>query len=258
MNIDFSVVFIVAAVVTGGIWALDAWLLAPRRALATTSGGIAEAPEEPVIVEYARSFFPIILIVFLFRSFVYEPFRIPSSSMLPTLRVGDFILVNKFDYGLRLPIIGSTIVPLGSPERGDVVVFRLPSDPNKHYIKRLVGLPGDQIRYVNKRLTINGEPVELQAGGVYPLDDGRRATLGVEQLGAAEHEILVVPQRRDQPLAIEVPAGHYFMMGDNRDNSKDSRYSEVGMVPERNIVGKAVRIWLTWPPEWSRVGDRIE
>ncbi len=178
--------------------------------------------------------------------------------MLPTLRVGDFILVNKFDYGLRLPIIGSTIVPLGSPERGDVVVFRLPSDPNKHYIKRLVGLPGDQIRYVNKRLTINGEPVELQAGGVYPLDDGRRATLGVEQLGAAEHEILVVPQRRDQPLAIEVPAGHYFMMGDNRDNSKDSRYSEVGMVPERNIVGKAVRIWLTWPPEWSRVGDRIE
>lgn len=258
MNIDFSVVFIVAGVITGGIWALDAWVFAPRRAMATAAGGIPETRDEPVIVEYARSFFPIILLVFVFRSFVYEPFRIPSRSMLPTLRVGDFILVNKFDYGLRLPIVGTTVLPLGEPERGDVVVFRLPSDPNKHYIKRLVGLPGDQIRYANKQLLINGEAMTLEQGAIVVLDDGSRARLGVEQLGSAEHEVLVVPERRDRPLEIVVPDGHYFMMGDNRDNSKDSRYAEVGMVPERNIVGKAVRIWLTWPPEWARIGNRIE
>lgn len=258
MNLDFSVVFIVAAAITGGIWAIDAWFLAPRRADATAGVPGQEPPREPVVVEYARSFFPIILIVFLFRSFVYEPFRIPSSSMLPTLQVGDFILVNKFDYGLRLPIIGTTIMPLGEPQRGDVVVFRLPSEPNKHYIKRLVGLPGDRIRYSNKQLVINGDPVDLQAAGYYRLGNGLNAQLGVERLGTAEHEILVLPQRRDRPLEIVVPEGHYFMMGDNRDNSKDSRFAEVGMVPERNIVGKAVRIWLTWPPQWSRVGNRID
>ncbi len=258
MNLDFSVVFIVAAAVTGGIWAIDAWLLAPRRASVAANLPGQESPREPIVVEYARSFFPIILIVFLFRSFVYEPFRIPSSSMLPTLQVGDFILVNKFDYGLRLPIVGTTIVPLGEPRRGDVVVFRLPSEPNKHYIKRLVGLPGDKIQYTNKQLVINGNPVDLEAAGYYRLDNGLNAQLGVERLGTAEHEILVLPQRRDRPLEIVVPQGHYFMMGDNRDNSKDSRFAEVGMVPERNIVGKAVRIWLTWPPQWSRVGNRID
>ncbi len=257
MNLDFSVVFIVATIVTGGIWAFDSWVLAPRRAV-SAGGQPAEPAPEPVIVEYARSFFPIILVVFLFRSFVYEPFRIPSSSMLPTLQVGDFILVNKFDYGLRLPIAGTTLVPLGDPERGDVVVFRLPSQPNKHYIKRLVGLPGDRITYRDKQLVINGEPVDLEANGSYQLDNGLRARLGIERLGGKSHEILVLPQRREQVREFVVPEGHYFMMGDNRDNSKDSRYAEVGMVPERNIVGKAVRIWLTWPPQWGRVGNRIE
>lgn len=258
MNLDFSVVFIILGVVTGGIWALDAWVLAPRRRTASSGVDDESAAREPVLVEYARSFFPIILIVFLFRSFVYEPFRIPSSSMLPTLQIGDFILVNKFTYGLRLPILGYTVMPLGEPQRGDVVVFRLPSEPSKHYIKRLVGLPGDRIVYRDKRLEINGESVSVDEAGSVRVGNGLRARLGIERLGKAEHEILVLPQRREQPQEFVVPQGRYFMMGDNRDNSKDSRYPEVGMVPERNIVGKAVRIWLTWPPVWSRVGNRID
>lgn len=257
MNLDFSVVFVILAVVTGGIWAFDAWVLAPRRAVAPGGAEGGGKSREPVLVEYARSFFPVILIVFLFRSFAYEPFRIPSSSMLPTLRVGDFILVNKFVYGLRVPILGQTLVPLGEPRRGDVVVFRLPSEPSKHYIKRLVGLPGDRIVYRDKQLVINGEPVGMEAAGFLRIGNGLNAHLGIERLGEAEHEILTLPQRQEQAREFVVPEGRYFMMGDNRDNSKDSRYPEVGMVPERNIVGKAVRIWLTWPPVWSRVGNRI-
>lgn len=258
MNLDFSVVFIVAGVVTGTIWAVDAWLLAPRRAEASAVGGVGGEASEPLLVEYARSFFPIIVLVFLFRSFAYEPFRIPSSSMLPTLQTGDFILVNKFDYGLRLPILGTTIVPLGSPERGDVVVFRLPSEPNKHYIKRLVGLPGDRIAYRNKQLVINGEAVDLESNGYYRMGNTMTARQITEMLGDKKHEILVIPQRRDDPIEFVVPDGHYFMMGDNRDNSKDSRYSEVGMIPDKNVVGKAVRIWLTWPLHGDRIGSRID
>jgi signal peptidase I len=258
MNLDFSVVFIVLALVTGGIWALDAWVLAPRRAAGRSGVESEDEAREPVLVEYARSFFPIILIVFLFRSFVYEPFRIPSSSMLPTLQIGDFILVNKFTYGLRMPVVGHTLVAIGEPRRGDVVVFRLPSEPSKHYIKRLVGLPGDRIVYRNKQLMINGEPISIEAAGRRRVANGLNALLSIERLGEAEHEVLILPQRREQPREFVVPEGRYFMMGDNRDNSKDSRYPEVGFVPERNIVGKAVRIWLTWPPVWSRVGNRID
>lgn len=257
MNLDFSVVFIVAGIATGAVWAIDAWLLAPRRVAAGDSGSAAEA-KEPLLVEYARTFFPIILVVFLFRSFAYEPFRIPSSSMLPTLQTGDFILVNKFEYGLRVPIAGTTLIPIGEPVRGDVVVFRLPSEPNKHYIKRLVGLPGDKIRYQDKRLMINGEPVDLEANGFYRIGNSINARQVTESLGGKQHEILLIPQRRDDPIEFVVPEGHYFMMGDNRDNSKDSRYADVGMIPDKNVVGKAVRIWLTWPPHWNRIGNRIE
>ena len=257
MNLDFSVVFIVAGLVTGSIWAIDAWLLAPRRAAAAGSGDISAAAKEPLLVEYARSFFPIILVVFLFRSFAYEPFRIPSSSMLPTLQTGVLILVNKFDYGLRLPIVGTTLLPLGEPRRGDVVVFRLPSEPNKHYIKRLVGLPGDRIRYEDKQLIINGEPVDLAANGYYRIGNSIKARQVTEMLGDKQHEILVLPQRRDAPLELVVPEGHYFMMGDNRDNSSDSRVW--GQVPERDIVGKAFAVWMHWGeffsvPSFDRVG----
>ncbi len=258
MNLDFSVVFIVAGIATGAIWAIDAWFLAPRRVAANGPGGAGVEAKEPVVVEYARSFFPIILVVFLFRSFAYEPFRIPSSSMLPTLQTGDFILVNKFDYGLRLPIVGTTLVPVGEPRRGDVVVFRLPSEPSKHYIKRLVGLPGDRIRYQDKQLIINGEPVSIEANGYYRIGNSVKARQATEILGDKQHEVLLLPQRRDDPLELVVPDGHFFMMGDNRDNSKDSRYAEVGMIPDKNVVGKAVRIWLTWPMHRDRIGNRIE
>ena len=196
---------------------------------------------EPVVVEYSRSFFPIIVLVLLVRSFLFEPFRIPSSSMLPTLQIGDFIFVNKYVYGLRLPVLRTKVVELEHPERGDVVVFRLPSDPKTNYIKRVVGLPGDVVEYRDKR------------GGLH---------IGEESLGETGHEVLIAPARFGREGVFAVPDGHYFLMGDNRDNSRDSRYDGVGFVPESNLVGKAVRIWLNWDwqngsPEWGRIGNKI-
>lgn len=254
MTFDFALLFVIAAAVTGAVWALDAWVLAPRRAAA---GDLAER-REPILVEYCRAFFPIILIVLVFRSFVYEPFRIPSSSMEPTLLVGDFILVNKYTYGLRLPVINTKIVSLGDPDRGDVVVFKLPADPGKHYIKRLIGLPGDRVVYRNKQLIINDEPVELELGGMY--DGGQiGARIGRERLGGVEHDVLVTnsPGYFNSPSTFEVPPGQYFVMGDNRDNSKDSRFDAVGMIPEKFMVGRAVRIWMNKNGEWNRIGNKI-
>ncbi len=194
---------------------------------------------EPIVVEYAKSFFPILLIVLVIRSFLFEPFRIPSASMTPTLLTGDFIFVNKFAYGLRLPVINTKIVEIGEPQRGDVVVFRLPSDPSVNYVKRVVGLPGDVVEYhpANKRLTINGEPVPIEVVGPYEEEPG--TVLGWEQLGEHGHRVLLTQGARAAAAQYEVPAGHYFMMGDNRDNSQDSRFEEVGFVPEGNLVGRA-------------------
>lgn len=230
---DFSLILVIATALSGVIWAIDALLF--RR-------GRAADAAEPTLVEYARSFFPILLIVLLVRSFLFEPFRIPSSSMMPTLLVGDFIFVNKYDYGLRLPVINTKILEVGEPKRGDVIVFRLPSDPSINYVKRLVGLPGDTIRYVNKRLYVNDQPVELVAEGIYDGADQPGSLLAREKLGSAEHAVLLLPGQRSAEGTFVVPAGHYFMMGDNRDNSRDSRYW--GFVPEENIVGKAFFIWL--------------
>jgi signal peptidase I len=257
MHFDFALVLVIAAAVTGAIWALDAWALAPRRRLA---GG----PErEPLITEYARSFFPIIVIVLVVRSFLYEPFRIPSSSMMPTLLVGDFIFVNKFTYGLRLPVVNTKILPIGEPRRGDVVVFKLPDDPATNYIKRLIGLPGDRIQYLDKRLYINGELVPIERLGNYPAPGQPPAELWNETIGDIEHEILMVQARAGPQGEYVVPEGHYFLMGDNRDNSRDSRFPGVGFVPEDHLVGKAVRIWMNWDwgnaaPIWSRIGDAIQ
>jgi signal peptidase I len=196
------------------------------------------------------------------RSFLYEPFRIPSSSMMPTLLVGDFIFVNKYDYGLRLPVINTKILEVGEPRRGDVIVFRLPADPSTNYIKRLIGLPGDTIRYVNKKLYVNDEPVELVAEGIYDGDDQAGSILLRERLGAVEHAILLLPGQRSLEGTFIVPAGHYFMMGDNRDNSRDSRYEGVGFIPTENVVGRAVRIWMNWDfpgmPNWGRIGGRVQ
>jgi signal peptidase I len=258
---DFSFVLVLAALVTGLIWLLDARLLRPRRLRAAGSAG-GRAPE-PILVEYARSFFPIILLVLVIRSFLFEPFRIPSDSMMPTLLDGDFIFVNKFTYGLRLPVVNREFVRLGEPQRGDVVVFRLPSDPATNYIKRLVGLPGDHVVVREKRVYINGEPQAVRLDGwSEPYGGTPRAQIGVEQLGRVEHRTLYVDERPSVDFDDIVPAGHFFFMGDNRDNSRDSRFPEVGYVPEGNVVGKAVRIWLNWKPWnaplWNRIGQAIQ
>jgi signal peptidase I len=279
---------VLACLVTGGIWLADAMLFAPRRrrlALEPTTaggapvtGGAPATPyKEPVIVEYSRSFFPVILIVLLLRSFLIEPFRIPSGSMMPTLLVGDFILVNKFAYGLRWPVLNKKFVQIGDPERGDVVVFRFPRDPSIDYIKRVVGVPGDEIRYRNKTLYVNGKPAPQTPVGKYlGVGSGMgmsNADLRLEDLSGVEHEILVDPNSPDFKCnfystlavggALEVPEGKYFVMGDNRDNSNDGRCW--GFVPEENLVGKAFAIWMSWdsqldgfPVDWGRLGTRID
>jgi signal peptidase I len=262
MIFDFSFILVAATVLTGVIWGVDSWLFKPQRvAAATASGGAPDSVREPVVVEYARSFFPVILIVLLIRSFLFEPFRIPSDSMMPTLLDGDFIFVNKYAYGLRLPVVNTKVVAVNEPRRGDVIVFRLPADPSTNYIKRLVGLPGDHVVVRDRQLYVNGQRMPVRLDGVYQGHGHTGARIGFEQLGKAEHEVLYLMDRYTRDYEQTVPEGHYFFMGDNRDNSRDSRFPEVGFVPERNLVGKAVRIWLNWDwpdaPLWSRIGDPI-
>lgn len=259
MVIDFSFWLAVATLVTGIIWAADAWYFRARRVVRAGAGPL---PDEPAVVEYARSFFPIILVVLLIRSFLFEPFRIPSDSMMPTLLDGDFIFVNKYTYGLRLPVVNREIVAMGRPQRGDVVVFRLPSDPSTDYIKRLVGLPGDHVVVKDKLVYVNGELQPVRYDGLYPpFNSTPLARIGEERLGTVSHRTLYIDERPSIDFDDVVPEGHYFFMGDNRDNSRDSRFPEVGYVPEANVVGKAVRIWLNWrlpnAPIWSRIGDAI-
>lgn len=255
MSFDFPLILVLASAITGLIWLLDALLWKRKRG--------AEA-KDPVLVEYAKAFFPVIFIVLLLRSFLAEPFRIPSGSMMPTLLVGDFILVNKFAYGLRLPVLNTKIVDLGEPQRGDVVVFRYPEDPSIDYIKRVVGLPGDKIAYHNKTLYINDEAMTQEAVGSYiGVGSGvssSGASLRMENLDGIVHKILVRVGAEGAEGELVVPEGHYFMMGDNRDNSKDSRY--FGPVPEANLVGKAFMIWMNWDSaaggvDWDRLGQGI-
>jgi signal peptidase I len=258
---DFSFVLVIAALLTGLIWLVDARVFRPRRLRG--SGSAAGTAREPVLVEYARSFFPIILLVLVFRSFLFEPFRIPSDSMMPTLLDGDFIFVNKFTYGLRLPVVNTEVVPMGEPQRGDVVVFRLPSDPSTNYIKRLVGLPGDHVVVRDKRVYINDVLQAVRLDGYSePYGSTPRAQVGIERLGEREHRTLYIDERLSVDFDDVVPAGHFFFMGDNRDNSRDSRFPEVGYVPVDNVVGKAVRIWLNLnlphAPIWGRIGQKIE
>jgi signal peptidase I len=217
------------------------------------------------VVEYAKSFFPVILAVLLLRSFLVEPFRIPSGSMMPTLLVGDFILVNKYAYGIRLPVLNTKVLDLGSPERGDVVVFRFPKDPQVDYIKRVVGVPGDHVAYQDKTLYVNGEKIPQIPAGSYVGTGSGLSMSGAdrrrEALGAVEHDILVASRAPGVSADVVVPEGHYFVMGDNRDNSNDSRYW--GFVPDENLVGRAFMIWMNWDSAaggvaWNRIGDSIE
>jgi len=259
---NFALILFVLLVLTGALWAADRYVMRKRR---------APEAKEPLWVEYGASFFPVILIVFLLRSFLVEPFQIPSGSMMPTLVVGDFILVNKYDYGIRLPVINKKIIDIGSPKRGDVVVFRYPDKPSVDYIKRVVGLPGDTVAYQNKHLIINGQPVPMKRVGNY-LDQEKLYYLPEyqETLGTVTHDVLIeedtppfvqqveqFPYRNNchynsEGFVCQVPAGHYFMMGDNRDNSRDSRYW--GFVPDENLIGKAFFIWLNFR-DMKRIGS---
>lgn len=258
---DFALILFIALVITGCFTAWDRFVR--RRRLERE--GRTDA-KEPLLIEYSKAFFPVILIVFVLRSFVLEPFRIPSGSMLPSLHIGDFILVNKFIYGIRLPIIDDKIIDISEPKRGDVMVFRFPHDESINYIKRVVGLPGDEIEYKDKTIYINGKKMAQSPAG-----DGILQGIGytdppirhyTEQLGRENHSILRDSERPSTNMRFSVPAGHYFVMGDNRDYSNDSRYW--GFVPEKNIIGEAIFIWFSWDYQqgggvsWSRIGDTIQ
>ena len=268
LSFDFPTVIVFLVFATGIVWAFDAAVLAPRRlAVARRAEGgpkngvVAPAPR---LVRFAKGYFPIFLIVLILRSFIVEPFRIPSISMMPTLLTGDFIAVSKFGYGIRLPAIDTKIVPVGLPQRGDVVVFRFPDDPATPVIKRVVGLPGDRIGYYDKVLYINGERVAQSAGWHYgALGSGavmNGASMRRERIADAEHAILAEPGVPSADGDAVVPEGHYFVLGDNRDRSSDSR--DWGAVPEDLLIGKAFRIWMNWDfghgIHWDRIGKGIK
>jgi signal peptidase I len=262
-SVNLPLILTSLLLVTGALWAADRFYARRRRA--------PDAPA-PWWVEYGAAFFPVVLIVFGLRSFVIEPFQIPSGSMIPTLLKGDFILVNKFTYGIRLPVIDKKIIDINSPKRGEIMVFRYPRDPSQDYIKRIVGLPGDRVEYNEKRLTINGEPVPTTKSGTYLHTDLLYySPKFTEKLGETEHDILL---EREAPAYVQeeriekypfrenctytsrgfsctVPPGHYFAMGDNRDNSSDSRIW--GFVPDENIVGRAFFIWFNFN-DLKRIG----
>ncbi|MDB3899328.1 signal peptidase I [Luminiphilus sp.] len=276
MNIDLPLILTIIVGLSGAIWLLDALFFARQRSERLsrlqrqhpnwsnqgsadeklfTEAAIREA-SEPLVVEYAKSFFPVLAFVLVLRSFLYEPFQIPSSSMVPTLQVGDYILVNKFNYGLRLPVTRTKVWSMGSPDRGDVMVFYPPHANKQYYIKRVIGIPGDRIHYRNKRLSVNG--VDVPREWLAEIPGTRRIQVGLEEPRSERSHLFQVDQMRPtRDFSIVVRPGHYFMMGDNRDNSSDSRVW--GQVPERDIVGEAVAIWMHWEslfsiPSFDRAG----
>lgn len=257
MDFNFELILVSAVLITGIIWLIDILFFAKRRAL-------QPATKLPIVVEYAKSFFPVLLIVLLLRSFLIEPYRIPSGSDEPTLLVGDFIVANKFIYGLRLPVLHTKILQRTEPTIGDIALFRYPVDPSQNFIKRIIGGPGDHISYTNKVLTVNGKVAtqkrigtaidENEEGQTWPVD------VVQENLNGVIHNIYLRPDAPAQDFSLVVPAGHYYAMGDNRDNSNDSRYW--GFVPEANFVGKAFAVWFSWDNDtkrirWQRLGTVI-
>ena len=245
----FVKLLMAATVITGIIYFLDILILKKIR---------PSKKKPSLIVEYGKSFFPVLLAVFIIRSFIIEPFKIPSGSMMPTLIAGDFIVVNKFTYGIRFPVWNKTLIKIGKPKRGDVFVFHYPKDPSIDYIKRAIGLPGDEIRYENKKLFINGKLINkiLLEKYSYTFNDNdmMHAKEFIETLGDARYSVLVhdVPS---EDYKFNVPDGHYFAMGDNRDNSSDSRVW--GFVPDELLVGKAFFIWLNFS-QFNRIGTWIK
>lgn len=253
MNFNFELILFYATVITGLIALFDIIFLAPAR---KRKYGTRSQKKLPVIIDYARSFFPVLLAVFLLRSFLFEPFRIPSGSLEPTLLVGDFILVNKYNYGVRLPVIHTKIMDNSAPSRGDIIVFRWPPNPSVDFIKRVIGIPGDRISYINKELTVNGQkvpqeflqmtPAQGENGSEWQAQEKQEDLLGIK------HKIFIDPAKSSRDFKdIVVPEGMYFVMGDNRDDSADSRYW--GFVPDENIVGKAVVVWMSWDGMKNRI-----
>ncbi len=285
---NFSLLLFILSVATLAYWLAERFHFAPARAAAAEKleqqdalrrqeltqkgivqidGNVIDAREkllmQPWWLDWTAGLFPVILVVFLLRSFLFEPFKIPSGSMVPTLLIGDLILVNKYHYGIRLPVLNKKIIRLNDPQRGDVMVFRYPANPSVDYIKRVVGVPGDEVAYLNQKLYLNGQLVQEQAlPDFYDEDSQRYFKQFNEKLGTVDHHILVEPQRpsyirsndafpfkencrySSEGVTCKVPAGHYFMMGDNRDNSEDSRFW--GFVPDQNIVGKAFFVWMNF------------
>lgn len=271
-GLPFAVLF------TGLVWIVDSLFFAKHRkakvaAVEQKFAGVEKKSEaeqksyeaallaasaEPALIENSKSFFPVLFFVFFIRSFLFEPFQIPSGSMIPTLKVGDFILVNKFTYGIRMPILNSVIIPVNKPQRGDVMVFYPPHQPNVSFIKRVIGLPGDEIRYTNNVLYVNGTEIKQtelfkKVPELYSpcMSYGSQLTVVEEALGDKVHQMQKcdVPGDTSRNGTWIVPEGHYFMMGDNRDNSQDSRVW--GTVPEKNIIGKAIVVWMHWDEFWS-------
>lgn len=254
---SFELILVIVTAITGVITYVDRTVWKPKRDRSVTG------ETESIFVEYSRSLFPVFLIVLVLRSFIIEPFRIPSGSMYPTLEIGDFIVVNKFAYGVKLPVTQTKILPIDEPERGDVVVFRFPKDPDIDYIKRVIGVPGDEIAYYGRTLFVNGKAVKQQPIGLYKgqgsgkvMDD---AIVVKETLpNDVTYEVLHDKDKRSQDMdTIVVPEGHYFVMGDNRDHSNDSRFW--GFVPEKNLKGKAFGIWMNWDGgvHFNRIGEGI-
>ena len=267
MNFDFEVILVILTFISGGIWLVDKFFLSRKRA--DTSQQTGEQVREPVVIEYANSLFPVFFIVLVLRSFVGEPYEIPSGSMKPTLLIGDYILVSKFSYGVRLPVIDTKILDVDHPKRGEVFVFRYPVDNETNFIKRVVGVPGDQVRYENKVLYINGVKAEQTPVGMAPAECPgffrQPATILQEDLLGVEHKIYNCGTGYGGTLDFTVPEGHYLAFGDNRDNSNDSR--GWGFVPEANLVGKAQVIWFSsdatkgWFSgerfRWNRIGTLL-
>lgn len=249
---NFALILVILAAASGVIYLLDVLFWEKKRKP-------GEKPNR--LIEYSRSFFPVFLLVLVLRSFLVEPFRIPSGSLEPTLRVGDFVAVNKFSYGLRLPVSETKVVPLGHPKVGEIAVFRWPPKPNYDYIKRVIGTPGDKISYRNKVLFINGQEMK-QKFIEYTTDEssGKAVAKYQENLNGVVHDIYQRPDIKATNFEITVPKGQYFMMGDNRDDSADSRYW--GFVSDEYLRGKALLVWMSWNGQtdsvrWSRIGSLI-
>ena len=255
---SFELLLVIVTAITGAIAFVDKIVWKPKR-----DASIVDE-KEPVLIEYSRSLFPVFLIVLVLRSFVLEPFKIPSASMYPTLQVGDFIVVNKFAYGVKLPVTQAKIIPVDLPERGDVVVFKFPKDPNVDYIKRVIGLPGDEITYIARTIFVNGKPLGQKLVGNYVGTGSAENMTGVTEIeettsSGRKYKVLLDRDKFNRDMKpIVVPEGHYFVMGDNRDYSNDSRFW--GTVPEKNLKGKAFGIWMNWDEdvEFSRIGSGIE